>query len=129
MSIRTEIINGPSREELFDGLRLFNEKRLIPLLFKKHEKEKYSAVIINSIEAEDGSGDSWNITFYINNNHLTDSFFSKPSEKPEHGVYAKKINFDGFRELVKGNYLVGEYRKDTVLVKAYYSTKTRRGVL
>jgi hypothetical protein len=41
-----EITNGPSREELFDGLRLFSEKRLIPFLVKKDEKEKYTVVFV-----------------------------------------------------------------------------------
>ena len=68
---KIEITDGPSREELFDGLRLFTEKRLIPFRFK--------------------------------------------------------VSFELFRELAEENYLLGEFRKDLISVKAYYSTKTRRG--
>ena len=124
-----EITNGPSREELFDGLRLFAEKRLIPFCVKMNEKEKFVAVIINSIQAEDGSGQSWNLTFYINERFVSESFFVDKPEKKETGVYAKKINFEFFRQLAEENYLLQEFRKDQITVKAYYSTKTRKGVI
>lgn len=124
-----EITNGPSREELFDALRLCSEKRLIPFLVKKNEKEKYFGVIINSIQAEDGSGQSWNLTFLANKDFLSESFFvDKPKKREEH-VIAVKVTFEGFRNLCESNYHLPDCRKNLVLVKAYYSTKTRKGII
>lgn len=123
-----EISNGPSREELFDGLRLFSEKRLIPFIIKKDEVERWVAVIINSIEAEDGSGYSWNLTFSVNSKYLSDEFFVEKAKKEEN-VIVKKVDFNFFRQLCEDNYLVGECRKDLIVIKAYYSTKTRKGTV
>jgi hypothetical protein len=129
MKTSIEITNGPSREELFDGLRLFAEKRLIAFSIKKDETEKYVAVIINSIEAEDGSGHSWNLTFSINELCLSETFFVNKSVKKESGVIAKEIQFDGFKQLAEENYLLQEFKKNQIIVKAYYSTKTRKGTI
>ncbi len=132
-----EITNGPSREELFDGLRLFAEKRLIPFRFKVNEiseKQKMVAVIIDSIQAEDDgsneccpSGHSWNITFYVNKLFVSDEIFVDKPAKIERGVIAKKVNFDGFRQLVAEKYPMPDFKKDLIVVKASYSTKTRKG--
>ncbi len=124
-----EITNGPSREEMFDGLRLVSEKRLIPFQVIKNEKEKYFAVIIHSIEAEDGSGQSWNLTFSVNSKYLSDEFFVEKTGKKEPYVIAKKVDFNYFKQLIEEKYPMPELRKDLVRVKVYYSTKTRKGVI
>lgn len=129
MKTTIEITNGPSREELFDGLRLFAEKRLIAFSVKKNEIEKYVAVIIKSIQIGDPSGQSWNLTFSINELFVSELFFVNRPEKKESGVFAKKISFDGFRQLAEENYLLEDFRKNLVKAKVYYSTKTRKGTI
>lgn len=130
METKIEITNGPSREELFDGLRLFSEKRLIPFIIKNNNyMERWVAVIITSIQAEDGSGQSWNLTFAIGKEFISPDYFIPKPEKKEVGVISKKMTFEAFRWDCEDNYLMGEFRKDTVVVKAYYSTKTRKGTI
>lgn len=124
-----EITNGPSREELFDGLRLFSEKRLIPFVIKKDEGERWVAVIINSIQAKDGNSQSWNLTFSIGKQFISQDYFVLKPKKVEEHVVAKKVDFNFFRNLCEENYLVGEFRKDTTVVKVCYSTKTRKGTI
>lgn len=134
---KIEITDGPSREELFDGLRLFAEKRLIPFRFRASEisdKQIMVAVLLSAIEAVDdggtdyhASGHSWNLIFSVNKRFVSDEIFIVKPEKQEHGVITKKVSFELFRELAEENYLLGEFRKDLISVKAYYSTKTRRG--
>ncbi|MFA5024647.1 MAG: hypothetical protein WC523_06900 [Patescibacteria group bacterium] len=132
-----EITDGPSREEMFDGLRLFSERRLIPFRFRVREisdKQTMVAVLVGAIEAVDDGGDdyrasghSWNLTFSVNRRFVADEIFMIKPEKKEPGVFAKEVNFEFFRGLTEENYLVGEFRKDLISVKAYYSTKTRKG--
>lgn len=129
MSESIQITNGPSREELFDALRLCGEKRLTAFCFEKNENEKYIAVIITSIEAEDGGGQSWNLTFSTNKECISESFFVKIPEKIEPGVFAKKLSFEDFKGFAEEDYLLGFYKKEIVRIKAYYSTKTRKGVI
>lgn len=134
-----EITDGPSREEIFDGLRLFAEKRLVPFRFKVREisdKEIMVAVFVIGIEAvDDGgpdyhpSGHSWNFTFLVNKRFVSEEIFVDKPEKHEPGVIAKKVSFEFFRGLTEENYLVGEFRKDLISMKASYSTKTRKGQL
>lgn len=134
---KIEITDGPSREEMFDGLRLFVEKRLIPFRFMVSEisdKQTMVAVLLSAIEAVDdggtdhhASGHSWNLIFSVNKRFVSDEIFIIKPEKQEPGVIAKKVSFEFFRGLAEENYLVGEFRKDLISVKAYYSTKTRRG--
>ena len=122
-----EITNGPSREELFDGLRLISEKRLVPFCVKQNNsKEEYVAVNVQSIEAEDGSGQSWNIIISIKELFLSDTFYTCKSEKNEVDVTNKKIDFDGFRKMIELD-LCKKHLKNLVRVKAYYSTKIRKG--
>jgi len=128
MKTKIEITNGPSREELFDGLRLSNEERLVPFQVIKNGKEKYFAVIIHSIETEDGSGQSWNLTFSVNSKYLSEQFYFEKVKKEEY-VIAKKVDFNQFRQLIEERYPIPELRKDLVRVKVYYSTKTRKGVI
>jgi hypothetical protein len=134
-----EITDGPSREEMFDGLRLFAEKRLIPFRFMVSEisdKQKMVAVLINAIEAVDdggvdyhASGHSWNLNFSVNKHFVSDEIFIIKPEKHEPGVIAKKVSFEFFRQLAAENYLLGEFKKDLVAIKASYSTKTRKGII
>ncbi len=128
MKTTIQITNGPSREELFDGLRLFFEKRLVPFQITKNENEKYFAVIIHSIEAEDGSGQSWNITISVNSHYLSNDFFVEKVKKDQH-VIAKKVDFNYFKQLIEEGYSIPELRKNLVRVKVYYSTKTRKGTI
>lgn len=54
--------------------------------------EKYIAVIITSIEAEDGGGQSgFNLTFSTNKECISESFFVKIPEKIEPGVFLKNL--------------------------------------
>lgn len=129
MKTTIEITNGPSKEELFDGLRLFNEKRLLPFQVTKDGKEKYFAVIVQSIEAEDGSGQSWNLTFEVNSKYLSDKFLLEKTEKKEPHVISHKVDFNHFRQLVEERYSIPELRKDLVRVKVFYSTKARKGTI
>lgn len=129
MSKTIQITNGPSREELFDGLRLVTEKRLLPFCVEKEEKEKYIAVLVSSIGAEDGSGQSWNLVCSISEHFISDSFFATKPKKEEIGVISKKVNFEFFKQLAEEDYLLEEFRKNLTLIKVYYSTKTRKGVI
>lgn len=61
------ITDGPSREELFDALRLFNEHRSVE--FQVGLSPVASSLVrvkmqINSIAAEDGTGRNWNLIVY-----------------------------------------------------------------
>ncbi len=131
MSKTIEITNGPSREELFDGLRLLSEKRLIPFCIKMEGTERFLAVFMNSIQAEDGSGQSWNLIFYAGKYFLSEQAFADKNKQPtkQSGVYATNISFESFRQLAEEDYLLQDYKEDQVLVKAYYSTKTRKGTI
>jgi len=102
MKTTITIASGPSREELFDGLRLFIEKRVINFNFKKNGTEIKVPLIIQGIEAEDGSGESWIIKFAID--------------------YKKFIVYPLF---------CGELASNSVDLKskAYYSTKNRTGTI
>ena len=124
-----EITNGPSREELFDGLRLSSEKRLIPFCFQMNGREKFVAVIIGSIQVDDASNNFWNLTLSVNKRFVSEEmyFCTLEPKKKESGVFSEAIDFDFFRNLTDENYLLQEYRKDLITVKANYSTKTRKG--
>ena len=57
MAHTRKITAGPSREEIFDSLRLFNEGRTVRMTVDGLE----GPYLVQSIEAEDGSGHSWNL--------------------------------------------------------------------
>jgi hypothetical protein len=65
------IHNGPSREELFDALRLFNERRYVTFeLWDGDEQFVHWGIYtiqtqINGISAEDGSSHNWNLDVYF----------------------------------------------------------------
>jgi hypothetical protein len=124
-----EITNGPSREELFDGLRLFAEKRLVPFLVKKNGMERYFAAIIKSIEAEDGSGHSWNLIISANSECFSEESFTDKPKKKEPAVVAIKVDFNYFKQLLEEKYPMPGLMNSLVTVKVYYSTKTRTGTL
>ncbi len=105
MSQTIQIANGPSREELFDGLRLFSEKRQVNFHFEDHGRPLITLpTTIIGIEAEDGSGQSWNIKLMVNLKDLPQ--FKFPVD---------------FRLLFN--------KKPIVCFKVYYSTKNRKGIL
>ena len=59
-SITHEIVSGPSREEMFDSLRLFKKKMPVEISYRgENNRVEKIKVQINQIAAEDGSGDSW----------------------------------------------------------------------
>ncbi len=144
MSKTIEITNGPSREELFDGLKLHAEKRLIPFGItrvgeepRKKGEESFIVTLIQSIEAEDGSGESWNITFCVGKIHLVNAL-NPPQSKVEPGVISKRITFSGIKTWIQQERITGKHDPDVqactpkvnfFVVKAYYSTKTRNGVI
>jgi len=68
---RREINSGPSREELFDALRLRHEGRAIPFTVSPPKQRPGSRirvlnetfnVQVNSVGIEDGSGNCWLLT-------------------------------------------------------------------
>lgn len=103
MSKTIKITNGPSREELFDGLRLFAEKRAVGFVIENNGRQMTPIVWMHSIEAEDGSGQSWNIKFSIGKSFVGKIPYPIDLSKPS--------------------------QTKSVTVKAYYSTKTRTGVI
>ena len=54
-----EILGGPSREELFDTLRLFDEERAVPVTVNGLSGEREIMVRITGLAAKDGSGKRW----------------------------------------------------------------------
>ena len=137
MSQRIQITNGPSRDELFDALKLYNEKRLIPFGIIRVGEEKRKPgeeqFLITLIQ-------SWNLTFHVEK-EILDIALSAPKPKVHvHGVaiigkpttYSNILNWIKWeREDMQINYDLRTFapKKNTVLVKAYYSTQTREGVI
>ncbi len=104
MSIESIVItSGPSREELFDGLRLFSEKRYVEFKLKHREETITISSIIQGIEPEDGSGQSWIIKFNVEKKYFN------------YIVWPAKLKL--------------LLNKDFLTIQAYYSTKNRRGSL
>jgi hypothetical protein len=66
------ITDGPSREELFDALRLFNEQRRVLFTLKKiyqHERRTYTLpAVVLGVKPEDGSGHNWCLELQFSNN-------------------------------------------------------------
>ncbi|MCX6756140.1 MAG: hypothetical protein NTX85_02280 [Candidatus Nomurabacteria bacterium] len=109
MSQTIQILNGPSREELFDGLRLFAEKREVGFNLESNGREITLPFIMQSIEPEDGSGNSWNTKMNLHVDSLGKDFYQIPLE-------------------IRKAFL-GTPTKKVIQVKTYYSTKTRKGVI
>lgn len=126
------ITNGPSREELFDGLRLSSEKRLVPFVIYNNGEERFVAVFINSIEAEDGSGQSWNLNISIDKKFIfLDPILENANSK------IQNTNFSDIKEIIREQRL-GRKRdflveilapRDRIELKAYYSSQTRKGAI
>jgi hypothetical protein len=98
------ITGGPSREELFDGLRLFAESREVPFLIVNNGRQVTLTGIIQSIQAEDGSGQSWNISMNVTTKEML--LLSLPVNA--------KVAISG---------------KKIIPLSAYYSSKSRKGVI
>ena len=96
-----KIIDGPSEDELFNGLRFSSEKRLLSLAIEKDGKKQTPLVLIQGIETEGNSGNSWKIKFSISNCFLGNKHFFINLSR----IMATK----------------------TMLVEAIYSTQTREG--
>ncbi len=90
MQLRFEITNGPSREELFDGLRLFSEKRPVQFVTENNGRQMTSAVIMQAIEIEDGSGNNWNIKFQIGGDFLSTKNIKVRKSFEAKGFYSTK---------------------------------------
>jgi len=62
-SVRFQIIAGPSREELFDALRLRHEGRKVTFTLVSADKISTLPLVlevsVDEISSEDGSGESW----------------------------------------------------------------------
>lgn len=71
-----EIVAGPSREDLFDALRLRHEKREVTFTVKMGSEEVPLRGMINSISIEDGSGNCWLFILYCGSRPLTSQYFS-----------------------------------------------------
>jgi hypothetical protein len=128
-----EIVNGPSGEELFLGLRLIGEKRLVPFEIINGKKQFYVLALMQSIQAEDGSGESWNITFLIDKKFLDPVTIQNVQQG---GTVAMNVEFETVRACLKNSASTGPDAiikaispANSVLVKAHYSSKTRQGVL
>lgn len=63
-----QIVHGPSKEELFDSLRLLREKRFVEFVCKGEIVGRACKITracrITGIKAEDGSGESWLLDGY-----------------------------------------------------------------
>lgn len=62
------IVAGPSREELFDALRLRHEKRQVT--FTTARPDQIFKATVDRIGVEDGSGDNWLISLQVRDTHL-----------------------------------------------------------
>ncbi len=103
-----KIASGPSREELFDSLRLCAEQRHVPFRLEFDNGIKnVPSTYIQAIEAEDGSGESWNIKMSIRKDFLE------------------------ARGKIDAHWLAkdGDILPEFVTVKAYYSSKKRTGII
>ncbi len=142
-----QIVNGPSREDLFDALKLTNEKRLIPFGIirvgeekKKPGEEPFLVTLIHSIQAEDGSGESWNITFSVEKECLDIALTPRkaPVYQPGVATVGKPVVFSNIKNWIKWekesmeiNFDLRTFapKKNTITVKAYFSTRDRTGVI
>lgn len=101
------ITSGPSREELFDGLRLFAEKRQVGFTIEDNGRKIILPFTMRKIEAEDGSGHSWNLEMVLGLESLGPDTSMMP-------IYFRKAFF-------------GNPIKSSITISAYYSDRTRNG--
>ncbi len=105
MKTTITIASGPSREELFDCLRLFIEKRSTDFILVKNKIKYLTPLIIAGIDAVDKDGEqgeSWIIKF--------------------------KVDYTKF--IVSGD-ILPDLASNSINLKsiAYYSTRTRKGTI
>ena len=112
MSHKIKITNGPSRKELFDGLRLFSKKRTVNIIVEDSGEEKKWSVTITNIGAEGRSGHDWKIGFVVPKQSFRRLFSSLP--------FTPFV--DPTNELKVG-------RKQFLSMKARYSTRIRKGII
>ncbi len=138
MKTALTITNGPSREELFDALRLTVENRLILLEVECYGVKRYISAIVNSIQDGNGSGNLWNLTLKTDEKFLWQSFFMELPEIKKPGVYSsKKLDFCGIKNMIENEKEMGggptlqayQIRKQVTIEAPLYSTKTREGML
>ena len=86
-----EIIAGPSREDMFDALRLYEERRYVSFTVVKADaaqgiSQRFRVegltfgVRVRSIRTEDGSGESWLLSLHdkdgVFGSHYLDAHFN-----------------------------------------------------
>jgi hypothetical protein len=76
---------GPSREELFDALRLRHESRLVE--FTVTDRKDKMRAVIDSIGVESGDGESWILEVSYRGVRLEGYYHSKRRE----GVFRQKL--------------------------------------
>lgn len=70
-----EIVKGPSREELFDALRLRHEGRKVQITLKNDQGDEFgfrAKFYVNGIGIESGNGYEWKISLYHLNKLVID---------------------------------------------------------
>ncbi|HEX9058659.1 MAG TPA: hypothetical protein VF941_00605 [Clostridia bacterium] len=110
--LKISITGGPSREELFDGLRLFFEKREVHFLSHYAGTGSHRALqssIIKGIESLDDVGERWKLKLYLWDYNI----------RPKDLTY-----FHGKRSTHHG-----QVKNMQVIVEAEYSTRTRKGFI
>lgn len=89
------ITGGPSREELFDSLRLYRPGSPYTVIFTVEKSTKYR-IVITALEREDGSGQSWNFKGFVEYRHPMDQ---RP--KNVRGSYNSRTRRQGTIEFVE----------------------------
>ncbi len=108
MSKQISILSGPSREELFDGLRLFTEKRPVSFTISQNGIEQKVLVVMQGLTAEDGSGNNWNIKIVVAAPILEGLVAKMPYPiDPTNELHCKSVRL--------------------TVVEGFYSTHTRKG--
>lgn len=69
------IVNGPSREEIFDCLRLFPERRTVKFQLVDSEGPVLETHVVG-IEPEDGSGHNWCLRVGFRGYHAMDIYYN-----------------------------------------------------
>lgn len=80
MVTQTKIIDGPSKFDLM--LALFDRKGNDRTVDFKTEDGKEWSALIRSVEVEDGSGESWNVSAMFD-------YKRRPGVRPSVGAYVK----------------------------------------
>lgn len=87
---QVKIVSGPSREEMFDSLRLFKERRRVEFVLDDSRNSQFSTFCsIVSIQAEDGSGQSWNLDGYAEDGLRFQAYYRTDKRT---GIWRPKTN-------------------------------------